>query len=167
MIRDQEVNTMNKNEIEPIEYANKKRNRKIMMMVLSLAVIFLVIGFITGERKTKIITSLNIEDIQGKSKDFDERVFSKLDVTYTQSGAPIVDDINASVENYISNPECISAKTLCDTWGYSDEILSTKWFVVPKGRVVTVLSNNLSNGVVEVEYAGVTVYIRGSYVTLY
>lgn len=36
-------------------------------------------------------------NIQGKSKDFDESVFLKLDVTYTESGAPIVDDINASV----------------------------------------------------------------------
>ena len=42
----------------------------------------------------------------------------------------------------------VFAKTPCDTWGYSDEILSTTWFVVPKGR-------------------GVTVYIRGGYVTLY
>lgn len=169
---------MNKNEAEAIlketiEYANneiiknKKRNRKKMIIVLSLVAIFLIIGFITGEKKTEIITIVNVEDIQGTSQVFDESVFSKMDITYTESGAPIVDDTNASAENYIPNIRCVSAKTMCDTWGYGDEGLSTNWFVIPKGRVVTVLSNNLSNGAIEIEYAGVILYIRGSYVTLY
>lgn len=169
---------MNKTETEAIlketiEYANneiiknKKRNKRKMIIVLSLVSIFLIIGFITGERKTETITIVKSEDIQGTSKDFDESIFSKLDITYTESGAPIVNDINASVENYIPNIRCISAKTICDTWGYRDEGLSTKWFVIPKGRVVNVLSNNLSNGVIEVEYADVIIYIRGTYVTLY
>lgn len=169
---------MNKNETEAIlketiEYANneiiknKKRNRMKISIILSLVAIFLIIGFITGERKTEIITIVNAEDIQGTSKDFDASAFSRLDVTYTESGAPIVDDKNASSENYIPDTRGISAKTICDTWGYINEGLSVKWFVVPKGRIVTVLSNNLSNKSIKIEYAGVILYIRGSYVTLY
>lgn len=169
---------MNKSEAEEviketIEYANneiiknKKKSRKRMIIILSLVAVFLIIGALTGEKQTKLVTVINVDTIEGTSKDFDESMFSNMNLTFTTSGAPVVDDACASVENYSQENGYICAKTICDTWGYKDNGLSTEWFVIPKGKVISVVSNDLSNGSVEVKYAGVNVYVTGSYVTLY
>lgn len=156
---------------EVIEYAsseiqrNRKRNRVLVIVSLLVAAVLLIVC-VDAYKKPAPVEPPEPAVIQGTSDGFDVAEFPAMDVRYAESGAPIVADPNAVVDHYTEGKGVILAKTVCDTWGCRDHDLQIRWFVIPEGMVFKVLSNDLSNGSVLIEYAGVEVQVFGGDLTL-
>ena len=99
-------------------------------------------------------------------KSFDESRFEGMTISYTEDGDPIVDDPNATHENALFMTKTISATTNRNTWVYQTSRLNTSLFVIPKGKVVTVLQTNSTWGSTQISYAGTKGWVYTSHLTL-
>lgn len=144
---------------------NRKRNRVLVIVSLLVAAVLLIVC-VDAYQKPAPVEPPAPPAIEGTSDGFDAADFSAMRIRYTDSGAPVVEDPDAVVDHYTEGKGIILAKTVCDTWGYQDHDLQLRWFVIPAGMVFKVLSNDLSNGSVLIEYAGVEVQVFGGDLTL-
>ena len=99
-------------------------------------------------------------------KQFDESKFKGMAISYTEAGDPIVDDPNATHENTLSVMRTVTAITEKDTWLYQTSRLNTTLFMIPKGKVVTVMQTNSKWGSAQISYAGAKGWVYSSHLRL-
>lgn len=94
-------------------------------------------------------------------REFDEAKFAGMTVTYSDTGAPIVNDPDAIVDN-LEAEGVVTAVTMEDTWLYRDKRLNTGIFIIPAGRAVVVHQTDTNYGAAQVTYAGYTGWVYTS-----
>ncbi len=138
---------------------------------LILAVVFLFGGSLTTFASSEAASDTDEvgeeSSFHGKYvKSFDESQFEGMTVSYTEDGDPIIDDPNATHENALSLTKTVTATTNRNIWVYQTSRLNTSLFMIPKGKVVTVLQTNSTWGSTQISYAGTKGWVYTSHLTL-
>lgn len=144
--------------------------------LLRLTSLLLAVVLLSGGSLTAFASSTataNTDDLGEESsshgkyvKNFDESRYEGMTISYTEDGDPIIDDPDATHENALLMSKAITATTNRNTWMYQTSRLSTPLFMIPKGKVVTVLQTNSTWGSTQISYAGTKGWVYTSHLTL-
>ena len=142
------------------------RKRVLKLTSLILAIV-LISGTALSAFASPTVGNNNGVAFQGKYvKNFDESKYAGLTITYTEAGDPIIYDPDATSENAVLATRSVTATTKINTWVYQTSRLNTALFMIPKGKVVTVLQTNSTYQSTQIRYAGSTGWVYTSHLKL-